>query len=70
VPEYWIIDPLSEKVTCLRLGKDGRFREIRLKKGILECKAIPGFWLRTGWLWEKPLPGKKRVLAEILSGAK
>jgi Uma2 family endonuclease len=70
VPEYWIIDPLTEKVTCLWLGKDGKYRAIQPKKGILACKAIPGFWLRTSWFWEKPLPGKKRVLAKILSGAK
>jgi Uma2 family endonuclease len=70
VPEYWIIDPLKEKVTCLRLGKNGLYRTVRIKKGIIECLAIPGFWLRVNWLWERPLPGKKKVLAEILAGAK
>jgi Uma2 family endonuclease len=67
VSEYWIIDPLKETVTCLRLGRNGKYKKIRSTTGILRSKIIPGFWLRTAWLWQKPLPRKMTILAEILS---
>jgi Uma2 family endonuclease len=70
VPEYWIIDPIRERLTCLRIGKGGSYRAIRPKKGSIGCQVIPGFWLRINWLWQKPLPAKKEVLAEIVGGAK
>jgi Uma2 family endonuclease len=66
IPEYWIIDEPQQKVTVLRLGKDGKYREIRPKKGILQSKALPGFWLRVEWLWQEPLPKKIPILKEIL----
>lgn len=66
VPEYWIVDELKYKVTLLRLGAAGEYREIRLRRGVLKSRALPGFWLRPEWLWEKPLPRKADVLAMIL----
>jgi Uma2 family endonuclease len=66
VHEYWIVDEPEQKVTLLRLGKDGKYREVRPKKGILHSKALPGFWLRIEWLWQEPLPRKLSALREIL----
>ncbi len=66
VPEYWIVDEMEQKVTLLRLGKDGKYKEVRPRKGILHSKALPGFWLRVEWLWQSPLPKKLAALREIL----
>jgi Uma2 family endonuclease len=66
VREYWIIDEIEQKVTLLRLGKDGKYKEVRPRKGVLHSKALPGFWLRVEWLWQSPLPKKRTVLREIL----
>ncbi len=67
VLEYWIVDPLERKVTLLRLGKDGEYREVRPRKGILQSKALPGFWLRIEWLFQEPLPKKSTALKELLA---
>jgi Uma2 family endonuclease len=66
VPEYWIVDEELEKVTLLRLGKDDVYHEMRPKQGILQSKALPGFWLRVAWLWQSPLPDEIEVLKEVL----
>jgi Uma2 family endonuclease len=66
VPEYWIVDELSQKVTLLRLGSNGRYREIRPRKGVLTSRVLPGFWLKPAWLWQRPLSRKADVLAMIL----
>lgn len=67
VPEYWILDEALERVTLLRLGPTG-YTEARPRKGVLASKVLPGFWLRPGWLWEKPRRSKSDALAEILAG--
>jgi Uma2 family endonuclease len=66
VPEYWIVDEPKQTVTLLRLGKDGAYREVRPRKGVLASKALPGFWLRVEWLWQDTLPKMRTVLHEIL----
>jgi Uma2 family endonuclease len=65
VREYWIVDELKQKVTLLRLGPNGKYRQSRPKKGILVSKVLPGFWLRPEWLWQTPLPDVEDVLREI-----
>ncbi len=69
VPEYWIIDPFQERVTCYRLGRDGKYKQARLRKGVVTSKVIPGFWLRADWLWQSPLPDDDEVLSEILASS-
>jgi Uma2 family endonuclease len=66
VKEYWIVDEVDEIVTWYRLGPKGKYREVRPRKGVLRSEAIPGFWLRPDWLWQKPLPVFFATLKEIL----
>jgi Uma2 family endonuclease len=66
IAEYWIVDEMLQKVTLLRLGASGRYREIRPKKGELHSEVLAGFWLRPDWLWQEPRPKKSDVLAQIL----
>ncbi|HYT92068.1 MAG TPA: Uma2 family endonuclease [Gemmataceae bacterium] len=66
IPEYWIVDEIMQQVTLLRLGKDGKYRAVKPKKGVLASNALPGFWLRLDWLWQDPLPRKTTILKEIL----
>jgi Uma2 family endonuclease len=66
VREYWIIDEVQCRVTLLRLGRDGTFKAVKPRKGILESKVIAGFWLRPAWLWQNELPDPDEVLKEIM----
>jgi Uma2 family endonuclease len=66
VEEYWIVDELKEKITLLRLQRDGRYREVRRRKGALHSRVLPGFYLRPQWCWERPLPDELKLLREML----
>jgi Uma2 family endonuclease len=68
VREYWIVDEIKQKVTLLRLDPSGKYRAVKPKGGVLGSKVLPGFWLRTAWLWQQPLPKKTDILQEILGG--
>jgi Uma2 family endonuclease len=64
--EYWLIDPALRKAEFFRLGADGRFHPAATdEQGIFRSEAIPGFWLRTDWLWQDPLPLETVVLKEM-----
>jgi Uma2 family endonuclease len=66
ISEYWIIDEMDHKVTLLRL-KQGKYREVRPKKGQLHSKVLSGFWLRPEWLWQEPRPDEIDTLQQILA---
>ncbi len=66
VREYWIIDPMEETVTLLRLNKRGKYQEVRPKDGILHSEVIEGFWLDPNWLWQSPRPRKAEILKQLL----
>lgn len=68
-PEYWLVDPMKQKVTLLRLAPRGKYREVRPKRGECHSEALPGFWLRPEWLWQDPLPNPLDVLTQLLSRA-
>ena len=66
VGEYWIVDELFQKITVLRLGKDGRFEEVAPEEGVFRSKVVKGFWLREEWLWMSPLPDALETLNLLL----
>jgi Uma2 family endonuclease len=68
IPEYWIVDELKKRIRCLRLDASGKYRVVRPANGVLHCKAIPGFWIRSEWLWESPLPQLLDVYQKITAG--
>ncbi len=65
VREYWLIDPIREQAEFYLLGTDGRYRLGPIDDGIYRSQVLSGFWLREGWLWQKPLPPVLRVLKEL-----
>jgi Uma2 family endonuclease len=66
VPEYLIIDEIKKTVTFLRLNRQGMYREVRPRSGVLHGEVLTGFWFRPEWLWQERLPMVSDVLAEIL----
>jgi Uma2 family endonuclease len=69
VGEYLIIDPLNERLTCYRLGRNGKYKLVRARKGTYASKVIPGFWVRPSWFWQTPPPTKSEILNEIIAAA-
>jgi Uma2 family endonuclease len=67
VQEYWIIDPMQESLTVLRLNRRGKYQQVSAKDGIYYSEVIEGFWLDPNWLWQSPRPRKADVLKQLLA---
>ncbi len=69
VPEYWAIDPEEKAlVQHVRAGTRRAYRRRRVRRGRLESRAIGGFWIDVGWLWQDPLPDEWACLNALLPG--
>lgn len=66
ISEYWVIDEELNRVILYRLDRQGEYRVVRPRKGVLTSRAMPGFWLRIDWLWQETRPMKVTALAQLL----
>jgi Uma2 family endonuclease len=64
VGEYWILDPLSQRMEAYTL-EDGAFVELEPKKGVIHSVLLDGFYLRSAWLWRRPLPKVLTIQKEL-----
>jgi Uma2 family endonuclease len=65
VREYWIVDPIRKQADFYARGRDGLYRRLALDEdGIVWSVVLKGLWLKTEWLWKKPLPSAMSVLRE------
>ena len=63
VPEYWLIDPDRRTADYFRRGRAGRYKAVPLDRdGVYHCKALPGVFIKSDWLWQRPLPSTFDVL--------
>lgn len=63
VPEYWLIDPLRERVEVYRLSDRGDYERVNLgDPEVLRSEVLPGMEIPVAWLWQVPLPGLDEVL--------
>ena len=65
IREYWLLDEMAQAVLALR-AEQGEFRRIRSKKGVIASQTLPGFWIKTDWLWQRPQPDLLACLNEIM----
>lgn len=65
VREYWIVDPVSERMEAYALGEDGKFSLLPEQDGKLASTVLTGFYLRPKWFWPGPLPKVRAVLSEL-----
>jgi Uma2 family endonuclease len=64
--EYWIIDPIQERVEFLGLEED-RYQLAPLEENrLFRSRALAGFWIDVDWLLAVPLPPATGCLKEIL----
>ncbi|MCC7365691.1 MAG: Uma2 family endonuclease [Dehalococcoidia bacterium] len=54
VPEYWLIDPHRETAEFFVRDDAGHYRPTTLEGTVFRSTVLPGFWLRTEWLWQRP----------------
>ena len=60
-----IVDALSKTVEVYVLGREKKYRRLIEAGGKLDSKVLRGFYLRTEWLWQRPLPKLARVMKEL-----
>ncbi|MDE3091156.1 MAG: Uma2 family endonuclease [Chloroflexota bacterium] len=74
VREYWIIEPMAERVEAYTLGfvvsaqpngEDKHYARIDEEDDAIHSTALPGFYLKPAWLWQDPLPKVVEVLREL-----
>jgi len=65
IPEFWLLDPQTQRAEFYQLNDAGRYQPIQSVDGIYRSVVITGFWLREEWLWQEPLPLPLKLLAEI-----
>lgn len=65
IREYWILNPYVETVYLYSRDEQGSYQRVPETEGVLRSTVIPDFWLRTSWLWQKPLPGVLTCLREM-----
>ncbi len=57
VPEYWLVDPLRERVEAYRLTSGGVYEALDLANPpVLRSDVLRGIWIPVAWLWQSPLP--------------
>ena len=66
VREYWLIDPLQQRVEFFRLV-GGRYELVPLEDNrIFRSSVLEGFWIDVEWLLADPPPSGYEKLQEIL----
>ena len=59
IREYWIIDPDRKMTEFYRLGENGFYNLIPTPDGTFYSEVLDGFFLKTEWLWQNPLPTRE-----------
>ena len=63
VPEYWIVDYQVRQARFYHLDAEGSYQEIPAgADSIFVSRILPGLWLDTQWLWQRPLPTARELL--------
>lgn len=66
VPAYWLLDPTRRQAYFYQCDAEGHFQLQALDPdGRYHAAALPGFWLRPAWFWQRPLPPVAEVLLQI-----
>ncbi len=64
VREYWIVDPMSQRVEVYAL-RDGKYQVIAEQEGRIASSVVPGWYVKPQWLWQKELPDVLEILGEL-----
>ena len=67
VQEYWLVDPIAHAVT-LYGNVRGQLVAIPAQGGVLRSRLLPGFWLRTEWVFPpagEARPGELAIAREL-----
>jgi Uma2 family endonuclease len=65
VREYWLIDPQRKQAEFYTRDKTGIYRLMPIEKdSTFRSKVLSGFWIKTNWLWQHPLPSEWSIIKQ------
>jgi Uma2 family endonuclease len=66
VREYWVVNPLSNRVEIYSLERSKKYVQIQPDTaGRIHSKVLKGLYIQPQWLWRSPLPKLSIVLKEL-----
>lgn len=68
VNEYWVIDPMAERVEAYHLyqiDQSTQYQQLPETEGVIQSEVLSGFYLKPAWLWSDPLPNPLDILQEL-----
>jgi len=65
VREYWIIDPLQSCMEAHVLTRSATYRQIPETKAGIASTVLPGFRLKSDWVFANPRPSVLKILKEL-----
>lgn len=65
VAEYWVIDPMAERMEVYALAEQEKYELVREENNLIHSTVLAGFFLKPAWLWPFPLPNPLEVLKEL-----
>ncbi len=66
VPEYWLVDPATERAEFYQRDAQGAYQPVMPDAdGVYHARALPGFRFPVAWLWRTPLPTINAALLAI-----
>lgn len=66
VREYWVIDPMSERMEAYQLNETGQYQLITpAEDGLIYSVVLAGFFLNPNWLWQPSLPNPFDILKTL-----
>lgn len=69
VEEYWVIDPLHERLAAYSLMAGTTYQPIVAAEGKVASHVVNGFYLRPEWLWCERPPKVPVILRELLAAS-
>ncbi len=65
VREYWIVDPMAQRVEAYALSATRGYSRIPETDDTVRSRVLPGFYVEPAWLWQRPLPNWLKILKEM-----
>jgi len=65
VKEYWIVDPRARRLQAHHLARSRKYRPIEESEDGIHSVVLPGFRLKSQWLFTPPRPSALKILKEL-----
>lgn len=65
VREYWVIDPLSQRMEVYALSSKRGYARLEEREGRIVSKGLKGLHVRPAWFWKEKPPKVAAILHEL-----